>query len=171
MRSADVECAKSRSRVLALGTENAARRHFIRLAEKLDEDHHAVDLPRPPKARLLLLEVRLLHVVLESAVCLWRLVAEGQADHKIDIRRSDMAPCTFRKSPHDVLRCEASRKVDAFSPGPEVAEQGHQGTFASPRCFLVIVSVVLAATQNPITSRRRWSACSRPRRGSVRRSP
>lgn len=58
----------------------------------------------------------------------------------------------------------------ALPPGTEVADQGQQGALAAPRGLLVVVGVVLPADQNPISSWRRWSACSRPRRGSLCRS-
>ena len=51
----------------------------------------------------------------------------------------------------------------------EIAEQGHEGTLAPGRGDTVVVRCVLPA-QNPITSWRRRSACSRPRRGSFLRS-
>ncbi len=165
-----LECPEVRSGVLALGAEDSTGLHLVRLAEELDEDGDAVDIARPPEARLPLLEVRLLQIVLQGAVRLGRLVAEGEADDQVDIGCADVGSRAFGELPDQVSRGESAGQVDAFPPRTEVAEQRDQGTLAARRRRLVVVRAVLAAAQNPITSRRRLSACSRPRRGSRRRS-
>src|SRR5439155_17284348 len=70
----------------------------------------------------------------------------------------------------EVSRRETACEVDAFTPRAEVAKQGDQDALAECSGFLVVVRVMCAAAQNLITSSRKWSACSRPRRGSRRRS-
>ena len=154
---------------LALRAEDATRVDLVRLAEEFDEDGHLIDGAGPAEAGLLLLEASLLEVVLQRSVRLWRLVAEGETDDEIHVRRAYMGSRTFGELTDQVSRGQAARQVDALSPRAEVAEEGDQHPLAAPRRLLVVTGVVLPH-QNPITSRRRCSACSRPRRGSWRSS-
>ena len=78
MGAADVERPELRARRFALGTKDAAEVFLIRFAEELDNDAGTLDVAPPAEARFGLLEARLLQVVLERSVRLWRLVAEGK---------------------------------------------------------------------------------------------
>jgi hypothetical protein len=75
----------------------------------------------------------------------------------------------FRELPDEIPGREATDEVDALAPGPEIAQQRDERALATRGGGFVVVGEVVAA-QNPITSRRRVSACSWPRRGSLRRS-
>jgi hypothetical protein len=170
MRAADVERTKAGPRELALRPEDAARLNLVRLAEELHEDGDPLDVAGPPEAWLPLFEVRLLQVVLQGPIRLGRLVAEGQADDQVDIGGPDVGSRPLRQLPDEVPRGEAAGEIDALAPGTEITKQRDEGTFAACRGLFVVIGVVLSTAQNPITSSRRWSACSRPRRGSPRRS-
>ena len=152
------------------GPEDAAGFHFVGLAEKLDEDGHAIDVACPPEARLPLLEAYLLQVLLQGAVGLRRLVTERETNDQVNVCRTDMCRYAVGELPDQVPGGQPAGQVDALAPGTEVAEQRDQGTFASCGGLFVVVSAVPTVAQKPITSRRRLSACSRPRRGSRRRS-
>ncbi|TML04139.1 MAG: hypothetical protein E6G36_07160, partial [Actinobacteria bacterium] len=102
----------------------------------------ALDVARPPEARLLLLEPCLLQVVLECAVCLRRLVAKRKADDEVDVGRSDMRAGAFRELADEVSRRETACEVDAFTPRAEVAKQGDQDALAECSGFLVVVRVM-----------------------------
>src|SRR6266542_907645 len=80
-----------------------------------------------------------------------------------------MAARALRQLAPQVPRSETTSQVDALAPGAEITDEGEEGSLTADGGFIVVVGVVGAA-QNPITSRRRCSACSRPRRGSRRRS-
>ena len=152
-----------------LRPEDEPGRHRFRLAEELDDDLRALDFSRPTKARLLLVEVRLLQIVLERAVRLRCLVSEREADDEVHVGGADVSARAFRELPDEIARREAADEEDALAPRAEVAEQCDEGTLAARGGCVVVVGEVVAA-QNPITSRRRVSACSWPRRGSFRRS-
>jgi hypothetical protein len=70
-----------------------------------------------------------------------------------------MGARAFRQLPDEVPGREAADEVDALAPGPEVAEQRDERALAAGGGGFVVVGEVVAA-QNPITSRRRVSACS-----------
>ncbi len=170
MRAADVERSELRSDVLVLWLEDLAEGNLVSLTEELDRDFDAFDFSRPAVAGLTLLEAGLHEVVLQRAVRPRGFVTERHADNEIDIRCADVRGDSFRQLSDEVARRETAGQVDALAPRPEVAEQCYEDALASTSGLLVVVRLMSAAAQNPITSRRKLSACSRPRRGSRRRS-
>ena len=75
-----------------------------------------------------------------------------------------------RQRADDLAWDEPAHQHDALAPWADVANQGYQCSLASKRFRPAVAVVVIALGQNPITSRRRWSLCSRPRCGSRRAS-
>lgn len=120
MSTANVERAQLRPRGFALWAEDAPGRDLVGLTEKFDGDLDAIDLSRPSKAWLLLLEAGVLQVVLEGAIRLRRLVAESESDDEVDVGGSDVCACTFWKLSDEIPRGEAAREVDALPPWAKV---------------------------------------------------
>ena len=112
-------------------SEDETGRHRFRLAEELDDDLGALDLACPPKAWLLLVEVRLLQVVLERPVRLRRLVTEREADDEVDVGRSHVSAHPFRQLSDEIPGREATDEVDALAPGPEIAQQRDERALAT----------------------------------------
>ena len=152
--AANVERSDDRPGGSGLRSEDEPGRHRFRLAQELDHDFGALDFSRPAEAGLLLVEVRLLQVVLER-----RLVAEREADDEVNVGGPDVSARAFWKLADEVPRREAADEEDALAPRSEVAEQRDERTLAARGRRVVVVGEMVAA-QNPITSRRRVSACS-----------
>ena len=155
----NVERSDDRTGGTRLRSEDEPGRHRFGLAQELDDDLGALDFSRPAKPGLLLVEVGLFQVVLEGPVGLRRLVAEREADDEVHVGGPDVSARAFRQLPDEIPRREAADEEDALAPRSEVAKQRDERTLA-PRGRRVVVVREVVAAQNPITSRRRVSACS-----------
>ena len=59
-----------------------------------------------------------------NSVGLGCLLAKGETNDEIDIRRADMRSRPLRELSDQVSRGKTACQVDALSPRPEIAEQG-----------------------------------------------
>lgn len=140
----------------------------VGFAEELDDDGDVVDSAGPAEAGLGV-EAAAFEVGLQRLIGLRDGVAEGESDDQVDVGCADVRRLSFGESADEVAGCESAGALDPFAPRADVTEQGDQGAFAAGGGLLVVVAEAVAAHGCRISCRSR-SACSRPRRGSRRRS-
>lgn len=167
LSTGDVEGAQVRAKAV-LRPEDPPRSDLVRVTEELDEDRYPVHLPLPAEAGLLLREACVSEVLLERLVCLDVVVDDGETDNEVDVGRADVRCFPLGQFADQVPGCQSADEIDLVGPGADVAEDGDENAFAALRRLARIVACLLH--HQPMISRRRCSACSRPRLGSRRAS-